>query len=82
MPLAAFLVWLLSLLKGALIIHVLLSWVRLSEDNPIVVALNVVCEPLLAPIRRVLPPAAGLDFSPFVVLIILHLLQGLIRGTV
>jgi YggT family protein len=35
-------------------------------------------EPILEPIRRVIPPAGGLDFSPLVVLVGLSILQRLI----
>jgi len=31
-------------------------------------------EPILAPIRRVLPPAAGLDFSPMIAILVLGIL--------
>lgn len=82
MALALLLIWLLRLLQWALIIHVLLSWVRLPPDNPIVAALNVVCEPLLAPIRQVIPPMAGLDFTPLVVLFILDVLKRIVIGAV
>ena len=35
-------------------------------------------EPLLAPIRRILPPSAGLDFSPLIVLLFASLLRRLL----
>jgi YggT family protein len=35
-----------------------------------------VTEPILAPVRRILPPLAGLDFSPMVVIFGLYLLEG------
>ncbi len=35
-------------------------------------------EPILAPIRRVLPATGGIDFSPFVLLVILGILRGLV----
>ena len=78
--LAGLLVWLLGLLQWALLLHVVLSWVQVRPDNPVVRALNVVCEPLLAPIRRLLPTAGGLDFSPLVALVLLQLLRGLVAS--
>lgn len=36
-----------------------------------------ITEPLLRPIRSVLPPTAGFDFSPTIVMIVLFLLIGL-----
>ena len=40
-----------------------------------------VTEPILAPVRRILPPFAGMDFSPLVVIIGLQFLGGLVRAT-
>lgn len=80
MGLVLLLSWLLGVLKGAVFIYVLLSWARLPPEHPIVRALAAVCEPLLAPIRHVLPPMGGLDFSPLALLFILHFLQGFVVG--
>ncbi|HEY5722273.1 MAG TPA: YggT family protein [Allosphingosinicella sp.] len=43
-------------------------------------ALNRICEPLYRPVRRVLPDFGGVDFSPFVVLILLAVLRMLLDG--
>jgi YggT family protein len=40
-----------------------------------------VTEPVLAPVRRVLPPFGGLDFSPLVVIVLLQLANGFLRST-
>jgi len=40
-----------------------------------------VTEPVLAPVRRILPPLGGLDFSPLVVIIVLQLVNGYIGRT-
>jgi uncharacterized protein YggT (Ycf19 family) len=42
--------------------------------HPVIKALSQVIEPLLAPIRKHLPPIGGLDFSPLVLMIGLQLL--------
>jgi YggT family protein len=39
-----------------------------------------VTEPILAPIRRALPMAAGMDFSPLVALLLLNLVERLLHG--
>jgi YggT family protein len=41
--------------------------------------LHRICEPLLAPVRRLIPPIGGLDFSSLFVLIGLQALQLLLR---
>jgi YggT family protein len=61
-----------------LFIAVILSWVNLDRDNPVLRFVTAVTEPVLAPIRRVLPPMGGFDLSPLVLFIGLRLLQRLI----
>ena len=59
---------------------VILSWVRLPPDNPIVRVVSALTEPLLAPIRRILPDLGGIDISPMVLLVALRILRGLLVG--
>lgn len=59
-------------------IAVILSWFQLDPSNPVVRVTEAVTEPVLRPIRKVLPPAAGIDFSPLVLLLALQLLRRLI----
>lgn len=69
----AFLVlWLLVLAR------VLLSWFDPTGRSPVAAFVIAATEPILAPIRRVLPPTGAIDFAPLVVLIILGLLRGLV----
>jgi len=58
-----------------LLIYVVLSWVAPDLRNPAVQLLGRVCEPVLRPVRRVLPPLGGLDLSPLLVLIALQALR-------
>lgn len=57
---------------------VILSWVRLEPTNPVVRFVNALTEPVLKPIRAVLPSFMGLDFSPLVLLLALSLLRSLL----
>ena len=43
-------------------------------------ALNRITEPLYRPVRKVLPDLGGIDFSPFVVLILIYILRMLLNG--
>ena len=54
-------------------VDVILSFV-LNPFHPVRRALDSVVEPMLAPIRRLLPPAGGLDFSPAVLLILIQII--------
>ena len=53
-----------------LLARVLLSWVQLDPRNPIVNLIHQLTEPLLAPIRRLLPQTGALDFSPIVAFVV------------
>jgi YggT family protein len=58
-------------------VDVILSFV-LNPFHPVRRALDSVVEPMLAPIRRVLPPAGGLDFSPAVLMILIQIIGRLL----
>ena len=62
-----------------LLIYVVLSWVAPDVRNPAVQLLARVCEPVLRPVRRVVPPLGGLDLSPLIVLIALQALRIMLR---
>jgi YggT family protein len=63
----------------AVLVHALLSWVAPGTHNPATQLLDRLCQPLLAPFRRLVPPVGGLDFSALFVLIGLQALQILLR---
>jgi len=48
---------------------VILSWFNLSPDNPIMRVVTALTEPVLGPIRRVMPDLGGIDLSPMVLLL-------------
>lgn len=54
---------------------VILSWVPLEPSNPFVRFVNALTEPVLKPIREVLPKSLGIDFSPLVLLIALSIIR-------
>jgi YggT family protein len=53
----------------ALLLYILLSWVAPGTYSPASALLSSLCEPLLRPVRRVIPPLAGIDFSALFVII-------------
>ena len=73
-----FLASLIDLYSLVVLIAVILSWVPLDRRNPLFTVTRALTEPILAPIRNVLPPMAGLDLSPMVLLIALQLLKSLV----
>ncbi len=70
-----------TVLYIALFGRVLLSWFQVGQSSPlypVVAIIYQVTEPILAPIRRVLPRFGMLDFSPMVALLILTVIRGFI----
>ncbi len=63
------------------IISVILSWIPGSMNNPFGRAIRALTEPVYAAIHELLPPSRtfGLDFSPWIVLIVLQAIRGFLR---
>lgn len=62
----------------ALIISVILSWVAPGSHNPGAELMNEICEPALAPFRRIVPNLGGLDISPILAFMVLKLIDMLV----
>lgn len=60
------------------LLAVIASWLKLPPEHPLVRITSRLTEPVLGPIRRVLPSFGGLDFSPMLLLFALRLLQRLV----
>ena len=76
------LIWFIEILTWvlyiALIGRVLTSWFQVGPSSPlypVVAILHQLTEPILAPVRRVLPRFGMLDLSPMVVLFLLTFIQ-------
>jgi YggT family protein len=79
--------WVLGLYSWVIIAAALITWVSPDPRNPIVLFLRQVTEPVLGPVRRLLPPwkTGGLDFSPLIVILAIQfvervILPGLLRA--
>jgi len=73
-----FLVLVLDFYSLIVFVAVVLSWLRLSPENPVVRVVTLLTEPLLKQIRRVLPDMGGFDLSPMVLLIAIRVVKSLI----
>ena len=63
----------------AFIARAFLSWMRISYYHPVARFLIQITEPVLAPLRRYIPPVGGLDFTPMVALLILWFVERLLQ---
>ena len=64
----------------ALIISVILSWVAPGSYNPGAQLVNQICEPRVAPFRKLLPNLGGLDISPIFAFITINLIDRFVIG--
>jgi len=70
---------LINLLIVLVFLHAIGSWIPQVRESKFYVSLDWFISLLLDPIRRVIPPVSGLDFSPLVLLFILYLIKHLFK---
>ncbi|MCB0011584.1 MAG: YggT family protein [Anaerolineales bacterium] len=62
----------------ALLVRMILSFVGPYKYEQVWRVVRDLTEPVLAPVRRILPPMGGLDFSPMIVLLVAGFLRGIL----
>lgn len=70
---------LLQLFVILLVVRAVLSWVRPGPESPVRPIADFVhkaTEPVLGPIRSVLPPMGGFDLSPLIVIVLISVIRG------
>ncbi len=79
-----FLIFIINTLYTLLVIllfaRMILSFTRLDYYHPIRRIVHNLTEPVLAPVRRMMPQTGGVDFSPMIVLLIAYLLRTFLIG--
>lgn len=65
----------------ALIVMIILSWVAPNASHPGALLVMQLVEPIMAPVRKVIPPLGMIDLSPIVVFIAINLVDGLLVGS-
>lgn len=69
---------LVQVLVIAIFLRAIITWFRLAPDNPIQVILIQVTEPILSPLRRVVPSLGMFDITPWIAMILLQFLGNII----
>lgn len=72
--------WAFAVLNIALIVRVVSSWIRVSPYSPWLRWAYVLTEPILAPLRRVIPSFGGVDVTPIVAWLLIGILRGVVVG--
>ena len=70
-----FVVLLARALNLAIFARILLSWMPVDKGNRLVRILYEITEPILGPIRRLIPAFGGLDLSPLIALILIQVAE-------
>lgn len=73
-----FLQLLISVLMLLVLARVVVSWVAPTGGGGLIAFIYQATEPILAPIRRLIPPTGGLDWAPLIAMLVLGLLLRLI----
>ncbi len=63
----------------AIIVRSLMSWFPVGRDNPFARIVFQVTEPLLEPVRRIMPRTGMIDFSAMVVIVVLYVMLTVIN---
>jgi YggT family protein len=71
-----------NLYSFLILARVLLSWVNLSPYHPVVIFINEATDPVLKPLRNVIPPVGMLDISPIAALLLLQILETLVMAII
>ncbi|MDB3923640.1 YggT family protein, partial [Luminiphilus sp.] len=59
----------------ALVVMIVISWVAPGTRHPAVLLTYQIVEPIMSPVRSMLPAMGGLDFSPIVIFIAINIIQ-------
>ncbi len=70
--------WTFTILKLALIVRVVSSWLPISPYSGWIRWSYALSEPILAPMRRIVPSMAGIDFTPILAYFLLNIVEGLL----
>ena len=75
-----FIFLLATVLSLLIVARVILSWVMPTGGGPLAAFVYAATEPLLAPIRNIMPPTGAFDLSPMIALVVLQLVTRLALG--
>jgi YggT family protein len=69
---------LIQILAFAIFARALLSWFPIDRNGPVVRALDAITDPIIQPLRRVIPPIGMIDITPMVAMILLFVIGGIL----
>jgi len=73
-----FVVFVCELLSLAIFIRVILSWFSIRQGNPVVIILYKITEPILGPLRKIIPRMGMFDITPLAAIVLLRIIRALV----
>jgi YggT family protein len=70
--------WTFTILRFALIVRVISSWLPISPYSPWIRWSYALSEPILAPLRRIVPSLGGLDITPILAYFLLSIIESIL----
>ena len=67
-----------TFLYVAVFARIIISWFPMPANNPIMVLIYTVTEPILAPIRRYVPKFGAFDFTPMIAMLLILFIQSVL----
>jgi YggT family protein len=80
MTIASLLTAILEIFLIVLFIRVIFSWLTTIPPNVVSRTAYALTEPVLAPLRRRIPPVSGMDLSPLLVMVLIYFLIAALRN--
>lgn len=71
--------WSFTVLRVAILVRVIASWISVSPYSPWIRWSFALSEPILRPLRRVIPPFRSIDITPIIAFFALGILEALVR---
>lgn len=79
-PIGSLVIILLTAMQIAIFVRFILSWIDPSGRTGISIFIGNVTEPILSPIRRIVPTIGIIDLSPMIAFLIIYILQTIFRS--
>lgn len=73
---------LFDILTFAIIARAFISWFNVGPDNPLVKFLYDITEPILGPLRRIIPSVGMFDISPIVALLLIRFVREVLLSAI
>lgn len=70
----------LYILAFAVFARAMVSWFPIDRNGPIVQVLSAITDPVIEPLRKVIPPIGMIDLTPMIAMILLFTAAGVLMG--